>query len=188
MNNHNLWQGEHVRLRAVEPEDWKIFTQWDLDSDMARECYWVPFPKSQEAARKHALDSSLEAPKDDNFNMVIENEKGEFVGVINPHDCDVRNGTFKYGLAVRREYQRRGYASEAIRLVLRYFFEELRYQKVTVEIYDFNEASIKLHEKLGYQHEGRIRREYFTRGEYHDTIIMGMTREEWRDMKSMLDG
>ncbi len=34
---------------------------------------------------------------------------------------------------VRREHQRKGYASEAIRLVLRYFFEELRYQKVNAE-------------------------------------------------------
>ncbi len=179
--NNNIWQGEHVRLRAVEPEDWKIFAQWDLDSDMARECYWVPFPKSHEAARKDAQETSAK-PKGDACDMVIENLDGEFVGVINPHDCDARNGVFKYGLAVRREYQRRGYASEAIRLVLRYFFEELRYQKVTVEIYDFNEASIKLHEKLGYQHEGRERRVYFTRGEYHDSLIMGLTVEEWREI------
>ena len=179
MSQHNIWQGERVRLRAVEPEDWKIFNQWDLDSDMARDCYWVPFPKSQEAARKGALDTSLEAPKGDNFNFVIENEKGEFVGTINTHDCDARNGAFKYGLAIRREYQRLGYASEAIRLVLRYFFQELRYQKVTVGVYDFNEASIKLHEKLGFQHEGRERRVYFTRGKYHDSLILGMTREEF---------
>ncbi len=179
MTNHNIWQGEHVRLRAVEPEDWKIFTQWDLDSDMARECYWIPFPKSQEAARKDTLDASQQKAKGDAIDLVIENREGEFVGVINPHDCDARNGTFKYGLAVRREHQRQGYASEAIQLVLRYFFEELRYQKVTVEIYDFNEASIKLHEKLGYQHEGRERRVYFTRGKFHDSIIMGMTVEEW---------
>jgi RimJ/RimL family protein N-acetyltransferase len=181
MSNHSIWQGERVRLRAVEPEDWKIFNQWDLDSDMARDCYWVPFPKSQEAARKWALDLSLEAPKGDAFSFVIENHKGEFVGNINPHDCDPRSGTFKYGLAIRREFQRQGYASEAIRLVLRYFFQELRYQKVTVDIYAFNEASIKLHEKLGFQHEGRVRRVYFTNGEYHDSLILGMTREEYEE-------
>jgi RimJ/RimL family protein N-acetyltransferase len=181
MNNHNIWQGERVRLRAVEPEDWKVFNQWDLDSDMARECYWVPFPKSQEAARKWALDLSLEAPKGDAFSFVIENLEGEFVGTINTHDCMPRNGTFSYGLAIRREYQRQSYASEAIRLVLRYFFQELRYQKCTVGIYDFNEASIKLHEKLGFQHEGRIRRAYFSDGEYHDFFYLGMTREEYEE-------
>jgi RimJ/RimL family protein N-acetyltransferase len=181
MDTHNLWQGERVRLRAVEPEDWKIFNLWDLDSDMARDCYWIPFPKSQEAARKWALDLSLEAPKGDNFNFVIENHNGEFVGTINSHDCEPRNGTFSYGLAIRREYQRQGYASEAIRLVLNYFFNELRYQKCTVGVYDFNQASIKLHEKLGFQHEGRTRRVYFTRGEYHDSLFLGITCEEWRE-------
>jgi hypothetical protein len=54
METYNIWQGQRVRLRAVEPQDWEVFNQWDLDSDMARDCYWVPFPKSQEAAQ-HAL-------------------------------------------------------------------------------------------------------------------------------------
>jgi RimJ/RimL family protein N-acetyltransferase len=182
MDNHNIWQGERVRLRAIEPEDWKIFNDWDLDSDTARDCYWVPFPKSQEAARKWALDLSLTAPKADVFDFVIENLQGEFVGVINTHDCDARNGTFKYGLAIRREHQRQGYASEAIRLVLRHFFQELRYQKVTVDVYAYNKASIKLHEKLGFQHEGRVRRVIFTRGAYHDSLILGLTIDEWREM------
>jgi RimJ/RimL family protein N-acetyltransferase len=181
MVNHNFWQGECVRLRAVEPEDWKIFNQWDLDSDTARDCYWVPFPKSQEAARKWALDLSLEAPKGDAFNFVIENLDGELVGSFNTHGCEPRNGTFKYGLAIRREHWRKGYAAEAIRLVLRYYFQELRYQKVTVYIYAFNEASIKLHEKLGFQHEGRMRSMYFTGGEYHDSLILGLTREEYEE-------
>ena len=179
MQQHNIWQGERVRLRAIEPEDWKVFNEWDLDSDTARDCYWVPFPKSQEAARKWALDLSQQGPKNDAMDLVIENLDGEFVGVINPHDCDARTGTFKYGLAIRREYQRRGYAADTIRVVLRYFFQELRYQKVTVDIYDFNAASIRLHEKLGFQHEGRMRRMIYTRGTYHDSLIMGLTREEF---------
>jgi RimJ/RimL family protein N-acetyltransferase len=179
MTNHNIWQGERVRLRALEPEDWEVFNQWDLDSDTARECYWAPFPKSKEAARKWASDNALAEPKNDAFFFVIESRDGEVAGCINTHSCDSRNGTFKYGLAIRREHQRKGYASEAIRLVLRYFFQELRYQKVTVEIYAFNEASIKLHERLGFVHEGRMRRMYFTNGQYHDSFVLGLTAEEW---------
>lgn len=48
---------------------------------------------------------------------------------------------------------RRGYASDAICIVLRYYFEELRYQKCTVSVYDFNESSLRLHEWLGFQVE-----------------------------------
>ncbi len=179
MNNNSIWQGTHIRLRAIEPEDWEIFSQWDLDTETARECYFIPFPKSHEAARKWATEQSLARPKGDVFNFVIETLEGEFAGTINTHHCDPRNGTFSYGLAIRREQRRKGYASEAIRLLLRYFFQELRYQKVTVEIYDFNEASIKLHEKLGFVHEGHLRQMVFTNGQYHDEFVLGMTREEF---------
>ena len=63
--------------------------------------------------------------------------------------------------------------------MLSYFFKELRYQKCNVGVYDFNVASIKLHENLGFQHEGRPRRIYFSGGEYHDGINLGITSEEY---------
>mgnify|MGYP001579874367 CR=1 FL=1 len=105
--------------------------------------------------------------------------QGEVVGTLNTHDCDPRYGTFSYGLAIYRDQQHKGYASESIRLVLRYFFQELRYQKATVNIYTFNEASIKLHERLGFQHEGCLRRMHYTGGKYHDMRILGLTAEEF---------
>jgi RimJ/RimL family protein N-acetyltransferase len=64
-------------------------------------------------------------------------------------------------------------------LVLRYYFQELRYQKVTVRVYSFNDASIRLHEKLGFQLEGRLRRTVYTNGEYFDELIYGLTVEEF---------
>ncbi len=63
--------------------------------------------------------------------------------------------------------------------MLNFYFRELRYQKVLVTCYAFNEASIKLHESFGFQHEGRIRRMIFTNGQYHDALLMGMTVEEF---------
>jgi RimJ/RimL family protein N-acetyltransferase len=88
-------------------------------------------------------------------------------------------GTFRYGLSIVREQRRKGYASEAIHLVLAYFFRELRYQKVNVEVYAFNEPSLRLHLRLGFREEGRLRRMIRTAGAYHDEIILGMTVEEF---------
>lgn len=58
----------------------------------------------------------------------------------------------------------------------------LRYQKVTVNIYSFNERSMILHESLGFKHEGRIRRSVYTNGSYYDEVIYGMTCEEFDDI------
>lgn len=80
-------------------------------------------------------------PDGDVFRFVIESLDGQFAGTINTRSCDRRSDTFKYGLAIREAHQRKGYGSEAVRLVLRYFFAELRYQKCTAHVYRFTEPS-----------------------------------------------
>jgi len=181
----NLWQGNSVRLRAVEVEDWEKFFEWEAGPDVgfARQTYALPFPKSREAAKKWASEQANAKPQNHEFRWVIENLQGEFVGTLNTHGCDARVGTFGYGITLRREHWRKGYASEAIRLVLRYFFRELRYQKVTVDVYAFNTASLELHRKLGFQEEGRLRRMVYTDGNYHDAFILGMTVEEFEELE-----
>ncbi len=174
----NLWQGRRVRLRAVEPADSTVFAEWNLDSDVARRLYSVPFPQSHEATRRWAEKLAAQAPDHDQFFFVIETLGGTFAGSISTHNCDARNGTLEYGLAVRREHQRQGYASEAILLLLRYYFDTLRYQKATAHIYAFNEPSIRLHVRLGYQLEGRLRGMIYVEGAFHDELVYGMTAAE----------
>lgn len=175
----SVWEGHRVRLRAIEPSDWEAFGRFDADSEAARHGYWIPFPRSNEAARRWAEREAMRESDGDNFRFAIETLAGELVGTLNTVDCDRRHGTFGYGIALGREYWRKGYASEAIVLALRYFFGELRYQKVTVRIYAFNEASIRLHERLGFQAEGRLRRMIHTDGQFHDECLFGMTNEEF---------
>jgi RimJ/RimL family protein N-acetyltransferase len=181
MSSLNIWEGPNIRLRAVEPEDLERYQSFDEDSEMARSGWWIPFPRSNYAGKQWIEKAALEDGQDDAFRFTIEAKEHGVIGSMNTLSCERRNGTFKYGIAIGREYWGRGYAKEAIRLVLRYYFEELRYQKVTVHIYAFNERSIKLHESLGFQHEGQLRRMIFTGGEYHDEVLMGLTKEEFEE-------
>ena len=109
----------------------------------------------------------------------IEIETGEVVGDLTIHHCDAQVGSFSYDSTIRREHRRHGYATEAITLVLRYSFQELRYQQATVSVYSFNDASAHLHEKLSFQLEGRIRRTVFTDGELCAEFVYGLTAEEF---------
>ncbi len=177
--NNTIWQGERARLRAIEPRDWEAFHRNDEDSEVARLCYWIPFPQSAEGSKAWAEACARSGPERDAFRWAIESLPGELVGTINTMDANPRCGTFSYGLAIFRPHWRRGYASDAIRIVLRYYFEELRYQKCTVSVYDFNEPSLRLHERLGFQVEGRLRRMIYTAGRFHNEIKLGITAEEF---------
>ena len=70
------------------------------------------------------------------------------VGGINVHEADQANGTFSYGVGVGPEHKGQGYAAEAVLLVLRFMFDERRFQKCEAKVYDYNSASIALHQKL----------------------------------------
>ena len=118
------------------------------------------------------------------FRFMIEDLEGNTVGSINAHDVDARMGTFSYGLGIYEPYRRRGYATEAILLLLRFYFLELRMHKCNAGAYSFNEASIGLHRSLGFVEEGRLRDVVYTKGRYFDDVCFGMTREEFLEKYS----
>src|SRR5947209_14254935 len=175
----NFWQGKLVRLRGVEPSDSEAFARWNLDSESARELDFVWPPVSLARTMKDTEERALRKFDADEFFFMIEGGAGVAVGAINTHHCDRRAGTFMYGLFVEREHRRNGYATEAVLVVLKYYFGELRYQKCTVSVHANNEASIALHEKLGFQCEGTLRRMVYTGGRYFDTHYYGLTNDEW---------
>ena len=180
MTVNNIWQGKLVRLRGVEAEDWEVLYGWSIDTEFDQLSYHMVFLPAKEYYKKWMAELAGKDPEESNvFRWMIENIAGEVVGTINSHSCDRRNGTFGYGLGIRREHWRKGYATEAIWLVLRFFFHELGYQKVNSGVYLFNEASLGLHRALGFVEEGHLRRMVYTEGVYHDEISFGMTREEF---------
>ena len=175
----NFWQGKLVRLRGVEPSDAEVFARWNLDSEMARDLDFVWPPASFAQIKEHVEEISLKKLEGDEFTWIIEDPTGTAVGQIRTHHCDHRSGVFGYGLSVAREHRRRGYATEAVLLVLKYYFEELRYQKCLVYVHGNNPASVALHEKLGFRREGTLRRMIYTGGRYFDSYYYGLTKEEW---------
>lgn len=183
MTGHSLWEGRLVRLRAIEADDWSAFQQIALDSDAARLGYQVPFPQDAQAALKWAEYQSHATDGSDNFRWAIETlDDSMLIGSINTHGCDSRNGAFAYGIGIAREHWGHGYASDAVAIPFRYYFHELRYEKANATVYGFNEPSQRLHEKLGFTLEGRIRSNIYAAGERHDELWYGMTAAEFRSL------
>ena len=176
----NYWQGKKIRLRAIEPSDAEYFYKWDQDSERARNLDFVWPPTSRAHAEAWVNEDSKRKFENDTFRWMIENESGEPVGSIDTHHCMPRDGTFSLALDIAKQHRRKGYAREAVLMILKYYFEELRYQKATVPVHSDNEASIGLHESLGFQKEGTLRRMFYSQGKYFDVLYFGMTVEEFR--------
>ena len=175
------WEGTLVRLRAVEPADAAAHHAFNLSADYALLDQMYP-PGSLARVEAWAADMSRAGLEADQFSFQIVTLNGdELVGHIATHHADSRVGAFSYGVSVNEAYRGNGYAREAICLVLRYYFQERRYQKVNVEVMAGNRASLALHEAMGFVREGVRRRSAYTAGELYDVVLFGMTVEEFRE-------
>ena len=176
-----LWVGAKVRLRAVRPDDVKHFARYADDSEIDRLAGDTGFPYNPDRDRR-ALEKEIEEDEDrgDDAYLVIETRDGKFVGTIQLYHTDRRHRTAEIGLVLnRRKSWGKGYGSEAIRLLLRFAFRELGYEKIGLSVYEFNPRALALYEHLGFQHEARRRGAIYTAGRRWDEIYLGMTRAEY---------
>ncbi|MBL7979207.1 MAG: GNAT family N-acetyltransferase [Bacteroidetes Order II. Incertae sedis bacterium] len=177
----SFWQTKKIRLREIDTEDTDILIDWRNDSEAMRQLDLLP-PLVAKTWQKHLIERHNTAPlDDDNYRFLIEDNNKEVVGGITTVACDRRVGTFSYEVFVEREFRQKGYATDAIGLILRYFFEELRYHKVTIATLSTNDAGISLHNKLGYKEEGCLRHLAYSGGKHGDLMLMGLLREEWEE-------
>ncbi|MFE0702224.1 GNAT family N-acetyltransferase [Streptomyces sp. NPDC058872] len=175
----DMWTGEKVRLRGVEPEDWQGF--WNLAQNTldVRNADLVDPPRSAEGFRSWTAERAGRPPGGEAFRLVVEAVADRtFAGAVTVGETDRRAGRFRTGIEIIRDHRRRGYAAEATELVLTYMFAEQRYNKCEVEVYAFNDASLALYRRLGFVEEGRLRQHEFFAGSHHDVVLFGITAAE----------
>lgn len=181
----SIWEGDRVRLRGAEPSESHLLMEFDQETAYQRNNDRLHPPRSRAGYLKWA-ESHPVTPNDDEFGVGIEAlDEGRLVGGLGTHGIDKTSGVFSYGIAIGSAFRRRGYATDAITLLLRYMFGERRFQKCDVEIYAFNTASHELHRRFGFIEEGRRRRSQFFAGSYHDAVLMGLTVEEYAAVHSL---
>ncbi|MFG2881246.1 GNAT family N-acetyltransferase [Streptomyces sp. NPDC048297] len=172
------WTGRRVRLRAVEPDDWTAFMRF-ADEDGRRESR-LDLPRSAESYRTWAKAQAVAECDDDCFRLAVETTAtGELVGAVGSHRTGRRSGWFECDVTIGADHRRRGYAAEAMVLLLRFMFAERRYHKCLAAVFDHNEASLALFRGLGFTEEGRLREHVFFGGRHHDLVMWGMLAGEF---------
>ena len=175
-----FWQGKKIRLRPFRRDDAEAAFIASLDSPSRQGLQLgIELPTSVVGLRS-SMEKLVDCKDADGIIIfTIETLEGENVGGISYHSRDRKNGVFGFGIVIDRPHRKKGYAEDALKILLRYGFHERRYQKCNSACVHTNEASIVLHKKLGFTEEGRVRRRWFYDGQYHDEILFGMTVEEF---------
>ena len=104
----------------------------------------------------------------------------EGIGGIGLRGIDTANGSAWVSIFVTDASRwGTGVGTDAMNALLDFAFGELRLERVSLEVFDYNPRAIRSYEKAGYRIEVRRRRARFHRGAFHDVISMAILRHEW---------
>lgn len=95
---------------------------------------------------------------------------------------DDRKAGFRIALS-NMEVTGKGYGTEAIKLILPYVFEDLKLNRLQLEVYSHNPRAIRAYEKCGFVKEGVLRQSLYYNGKYSDEIMMSIIKEDYEKMQ-----
>jgi len=171
-------RGECVTLRTVEEED-HAFVQRGCTNPGTRIPLGTPVRSRSEMDDGDDDGDRFLVCLDDGSPDAPDRDDVVRLGVVSVEDMDWRRPELGYWLVSERHGE--GYGAEAVGLVVDYTFRTYDHPAVGAIAYDFNDASRGLLESLGFEEEGRIRRDRFIDGRYVDSVSYSLLRENWDD-------
>ena len=144
-------RGEHIYLRAIEPQDLEVLYKLENDTDI-----WE-ISGTNSPYSKHVLKLYLDNAHRDIYDvkqlrLCICNFDGKVVGLIDLFDFDPKNHRAGLGIIVLDTANRnKGIGTEAISLLCEYSFSTLQLKQLYANILEDNKSSVHLFEKLGFQ-------------------------------------
>jgi ribosomal-protein-alanine N-acetyltransferase len=176
--------GDRVSLHTIEEEDLAFLNENVNDPRVRR-----PLTSADPANMAQSEEFFQNVVADDdglNLLICIEGDDGdpEPVGDIALFKIDERTRDGEIAITVAPEHWGNGYATEASQLLVEHAFDERNMHRLQARVMATNDASRRIWEKLGFEHEGRLRENQFDDGEHVDTHYFGLLEDDWRDREA----
>src|SRR5688572_16435099 len=110
----------------------------------------------------------------------IITDKDAPIGYFRTSNWDDRNRHVYVGCDLHKDYRGKGLAQQAYHTFLRFLFEELGMNKVSLEVLEHNERARRLYDRLGFKLEDVRRQVVYRGGRYLDSRLMTMSRLDFK--------
>jgi len=170
-------KGKHINLRALEPEDLEFLFETENN-----ESFWevsnthIPFSKF--ILKQYLENAHLDIFEAKQLRLIIEESKTkEAVGMIDLFDFEPFHKRAGIGVLVSKQLQGKGFASEAIELLINYAFKHLALHQLFANITTDNINSIALFQKHNFITCGTKEDWIFSNGIYKDEILLQLINQ-----------
>ncbi|MBB6730274.1 GNAT family N-acetyltransferase [Cohnella zeiphila] len=181
--------GEKIMLREYRLEDLVPIRAWVNDPEVVESLSDIfLYPQTLESTESY-LRMMMEPRPDCRGFIIADAQTQLYIGQINLDAIDWKNRVGRIGIVIGSpERFGRGYGTEAMRLLVRFAFEQMGLNRLELDVYDFNERALRCYRSCGFREEGRLRQKLFKNGHYVDIIPMGLLRSEWLEHQAASEG
>lgn len=179
--------GKLVRLTVYDLEhDAEVMARWNQDSEYQQLLSSGPSNLWPPKLMKEFFEKFM----NDSFGFTIRTvAEDQLIGNVDLNGVDwvARNCWVGIGIG-ERAYWGKGYGTEAMCLALRFAFGALNLNRVTLDVFEYNQRAYRSYLKAGFKEEGRMRQWMQRGGERYDLIFMGIMRDEWLARENQAQG
>ena len=182
-------EGKLVRLRPLGEQDVPLLFRWYSDPDVRHWSYLTEDPPGLATLDAHR--ERFELIRDDPAQLLwcIETTEGLPLGDLALQEIQPLQKRADLAVSIgEKSYWGRGYGSDAIRLALRFAFDELDCRRVTLLVDRDNARAIRAYEKCGFVQEGVLREHRLRYGEPVDMVAMAVLRDGLRRGAGLKNG
>ena len=160
-------------LRPVTEEDQDALFAIYGDAETVR---YVPEEQWTEETAEEAFRKRLSFARRPDCFLYAITLSGVVIGTVSAWKTEMKD-TWEIGFMFQRDHRKNGYAAEAARAVVEDLFEKGAH-RIRANLDARNSESAKVCERIGMRKEAHFIRDYWNKGEWTDSFIYGMLKED----------
>ena len=166
-------------LRGMRVSDAADMYAYAKDPAVTEFLTWYPHASEEETRRYLTYVGQRYRTGDFYDWSVVDRESGHMIGTcgFTSFNCPADSG--EIGYVLNPDYRGRGLATEAVRRVLVFGFEELSLHRIEAHFIQGNHASRRLMERVGMTFEGFSRESMKIKGQYRTIGTCAVLRSEF---------
>ena len=158
-------------------EDINVLIKNFNDENIYKTLLNPPYPYTQENAETWLKTREKSKEKGDYCFKIINKKNNKIIGHISL-DCRNNPKTAEVGYWIEEESWKNGYATEALKAIIKFGFETLELHKICSAYYKDNPASGRVMQKCNMEYEGTQKEQIFKNGIYHDKVLYGIINKK----------
>lgn len=168
-----------VRLVAPRARHAELWFTWRSEPQAQKYMPIEPWSVSTLKQRLLASVPDLADQEKQEHRWIVQvgQDSAGIVSILRPA---FRHGYAEISYHLAEAYQGRGIGTEAVTQLVDCVFDQTDWVRLYALISVGNRASRGLAEKLGFVHEGTLRRHFVIRGRRVDQCVYGLLRKEWK--------